>query len=107
MKVIYTAPNRADHYRYASSLYKANFLLVFVSGFSRFSLKAAFHEIKDKLIRAYILQTLYLQSLKIGLPLKFSAKLAYWAKIEQDVACRKFIKHADVFLFYNGSGSYL
>lgn len=106
MKVIYTAPNRAHHYRYASSLYKANVLLVFVSGFSRFSPRAAFDEIKGKLIRADLLQTLYLGCLKIGLPTKFSAKLAYWAKIEQDVACSKYIKDADVFLFYNGSGLY-
>lgn len=104
MKVIYTAPNRAHHYRYASSLYKANALLVFVSGFSRLSPRAAFDEIKEKLTRADILQTLYLGSLKIGLPTKISTKLRHWAKIEQDLACRKFIKHADIFLFYNGSG---
>jgi len=104
MKVIYTAPNRAHHYRYASSLNKSNILLVFVSGFSRLSPRAKLVELKEKLYRVDILQTIYLLSLKIGLPKRRSDYLAYLAKIEQDFACKRFVKEADLFLFYNGSG---
>jgi len=104
MKVIYTAPNRAHHYRYAASLNKANSLLVFVSGFSRLSPRAKMHELKDKLYRADLLQTIYLISLKLGVSKRISDHLAYLAKIEQDLACKKFINEADLFLFYNGSG---
>ncbi|MFA9191514.1 glycosyltransferase family 4 protein [Flavobacterium sp. FZUC8N2.13] len=104
MKVIYTAPNRAHHYRYASSLNKANFLLVFVSGFPRLSPRAKITELKQKLYRADILQTIYLLSLKIRASKKTSNYLAYLAKIEQDFACKKFLKRADVFVFYNGNG---
>lgn len=104
MKVIYTAPNRAHHYRYASSLNKANFLWVFVSGFPRLSPRAKMTELKQKLYRADILQTIYLLSLKIRASKKMSDYLAYLAKIEQDFACKKFLKGADVFVFYNGNG---
>ncbi|MFV5693066.1 glycosyltransferase family 4 protein [Flavobacterium sp. LT1R49] len=104
MKVIYTAPNRAHHYRYASSLNKANFLSVFVSGFPRLSPRAKIAELKQKLYRADILQTIYLLSLKMRASKKMSDYLAYLAKIEQDFACKKFLKDADVFVFYNGNG---
>lgn len=104
MKVIYTAPNRAHHYRYASSLNKANILGVFVSGFPRLSPRAKITELKQKLYRADILQTVYLLSLKMRASKKMSDYLAYLAKIEQDFACKKFMKEADVFVFYNGNG---
>jgi starch synthase len=104
MKVIYTAPNRAHHYRYASSLFEASFLLSFVSGFSRLSPRSKIVKLKDKLYHADILQTIYLISLKVRLPKTLCNYLAYLAKIEQDLACRKFLKDADLFLFYNGSG---
>ena len=104
MKVLYTAPNRAHHYRYAVSLHKANFLLAFVSGFPRLSPRAKIAELGQKLYRADILQTIYLLSLKIRASKKWSDYLAYLAKIEQDFACEKFIKDADIFVFYNGNG---
>lgn len=104
MKVIYTAPNRAHHYRYASSLNKMNFLLAFVSGFSRLSPRAKIGRIKDKFYHADIFQTIYLCCLKIGVPKGICDYFSYIAKIEQDYACRKFIRNADLFLFYNGSG---
>lgn len=104
MKVVYTAPNRAHHYRYASSLNKANILSVFVSGFPRLSPRAKMAELKKKLYRADILQTIYLLSLKMRASKKTSDHLAYLAKIEQDFACKKFMKDSDVFVFYNGNG---
>jgi starch synthase len=104
MKVLYTAPNRGHHYRYASAFYKADMLSAFVSGFSRFSPKAAFPEIGNKLIRADVIQTCYLASLKAKAPYIIASELAFWAKKEQDMRCAKFIDQSDVFLFYNGSG---
>jgi glycosyltransferase involved in cell wall biosynthesis len=104
MKIVYTAPNRAHHYRYASVIDKENILAVFVSGFSRFSPRAKITEFKGKLFRVDFLQTIYLVSLKLGLSEKISSHLAFIAKKEQDFACRKFMNNADIFLFYNGSG---
>jgi starch synthase len=104
MKVIYTAPNRAHHYQYALALHNAGNLYKFVSGFSRWSPRAAFPEIGDELVRVDILQNVYLASLKFKLPVPVSNHLAYLAKVEQDRACSKLVKNSDIFLFYNGSG---
>ena len=106
MKVIYTAPNRGHHYRYALAMHKAGILSSFISGFSRFSPRAKLDQIGAELYRADLLQTLYLAGLKIGLPTKISSHLAYLSKIEQDLACKKFLKNVDIFMFYNGSGLY-
>ncbi|GAB3333777.1 hypothetical protein GCM10027299_41610 [Larkinella ripae] len=104
MKVVYTAPNRAHHYRYALAMFKADVLSSFISGLSRFSPFAKFDELGSKIHRADFLQTLYVASLKFGAPARISKYLAYWSKIEQDLACKKFIKSCDIFMFYNGSG---
>lgn len=104
MKVTYTAPNRGHHYRYALAMHKAGILSSFVSGFSRFSPRAKLDQIGTELHRADLLQTLYVAGLKIGLPDKINSHLAYLAKIEQDLACREFLKNTDIFMFYNGSG---
>lgn len=106
MKIVYTAPNRAHHYRYALAMHKADILGSFVSGLSRFSPLAKFDELGSKLHRADFLQTLYIVGLKIGIPTDMSKYFAYLSKIEQDLACKKFIKDCDIFLFYNGSGLY-
>lgn len=106
MKVLYTAPNRGHHYRYASALDKANILYKFVSGFSRFSPRAAFPEIGTKLVRADRLQNLFLASLRFKAPVAVSSYLAFKAKIEQDKACYKYLDETDLFLYYSGSGLY-
>ncbi len=104
MKVVYTAPNRAHHYRYALALQKAGMLRAFVSGFSRLSPRAKIDTLKYEMHRADLLQTVYIASLKFGMPVIASAYLSYWSKIEQDYACKQFIDGSDVFMFYNGSG---
>lgn len=104
MKVVYTAPNRAHHYKYAAYLHHAGCLHTFVSGFPRISPRAKEKELEGKLVRADILQIFYILALKIKFPKRISRWLAYVAKIEQDLACRKFVKDCDVFLFYSGSG---
>jgi len=104
MKVVYTAPNRAHHYRYALALQKAGMLHAFVSGFPRLSPRASEPGLATKLHRADLLQTVYIASLKAGVPTTISTQLAYLSKIEQDMRCKRHLDGADVFLFYNGSG---
>lgn len=104
MKIVYSAPNRAHHYRYALALHNAGVLHTFVSGFPRLSPRARIDELKHQLHRADLLQTAYIASLKFGAPAAVSDYLNYWSKIEQDYASRRYIDDADVFVFYNGSG---
>lgn len=104
MNVVYTAPNKGHHYRYASALDNGGILHKFVSGFSRYSPRAAFPEIGDKLVRVDMLQNAYLASLKAKLPKTVTAHLAYMAKKEQDRACTRYLPDTDIFMFYNGSG---
>jgi starch synthase len=104
MKVVYTSPNRSHHYRYALALHQAGVLCKFVSGFSRFSPRADFAEIGNKLLRKDMIQTIYLASLRFKVPPAVSTQLAYLAKIEQDYACMQYLDETDIFMFYNGSG---
>lgn len=104
MKVVYTAPNRGHHYKYAKALHAAGCLQAFVSGFPRLSPRSALPEIANKIHHADFLQTIYIASLKGNAPASLSSRLAYLSKIEQDYACRRFLKDCDIFLFYNGSG---
>ena len=76
----------------------------FVTGFSRFSPRAGFKEIGNKLNRVDLLQNIYLAGLKINIPENVNNNLAYLSKIQQDIACCKYMRKADIFLFYNGSG---
>ncbi|WP_281682715.1 glycosyltransferase family 4 protein [Zunongwangia profunda] len=103
-KVVYTAPNRAHHYKYAKYLNDRGLLLKFISGFSRFSPRSELSEIGDKLIRTDYLQNLYLASLKLPGFGRLSKEIAYWAKLEQDNKSSSFLEEADIFMFYNGSG---
>lgn len=104
MTVVYTAPNRAHHYRYALALHRAGMLHAFISGFPRFSPKAKEAELGSALHRADLLQTTYLASLKVGAPDKVSSCLAYLSKIEQDLMCKRYLNGCSLFVFYNGSG---
>ncbi|MCJ8210235.1 glycosyltransferase family 4 protein [Mucilaginibacter sp. RS28] len=104
MKVLYTAPTRAHHYKYAASLQQQGALYKFVSGFSRLSPRAELPEVGDNLVRQDWIQTVFLASLRFNLPAKFSAHLAYLAKKELDWACKKLVDDADIFIFYNGAG---
>jgi starch synthase len=104
MKVVYTAPNRGHHYKYAAALNDAGYLYAFISGFPRISPRSKALDLAGKLYRSDILQTLYIASLKGNFPDKVSDWLAFLSKVEQDFACRKFVKACDIFIFYNGSG---
>jgi glycosyltransferase involved in cell wall biosynthesis len=104
MKVTYTAPNRAHHYRYAAALAAAGCLETFVCGFSRFSPRAGLPEVGDRLRRADHLQNFYLASLRLRLPEPVSTELAYLSKIWLDHLSEKPARASDVFLFYSGAG---
>ena len=104
MKVVYTAPNRAHHYRYALALHTSGSLHAFVSGFPRLSPRAKLPQLAGKLYRADFFQSVYIASLRIKTPALISNYLAYLSKIEQDYACKRFVANCDIFLFYSGSG---
>jgi starch synthase len=105
MRVVYTAPNRGHHYRYAAALQEAGCLHAFVSGFPRISPRAKVPaELAAKTHHADYIQTIYIASLKAKAPAKVSNWLSYISKSAQDYACRKYVKDCDIFLFYNGSG---
>lgn len=104
MKVTYTAPNRGHHYRYALALDKADILHKFVSGFSRFSPRAGLPELGEKLVRADVIQNVFLMSLKAKFPPSISSMFAYWAKVEQCKTSIQFLAESDIFLFYSGCG---
>lgn len=106
MKLIYSAPNRGHHYRYAEAFLKSGILYKFISGFSRFNPLSKSVDFKDKIYRADVLQNIYLVCLKLRLPEMISSTMAYLAKIEQDIAAKKIIEQVDIFIFYNGSGLY-
>jgi glycosyltransferase involved in cell wall biosynthesis len=104
MLVTYAAPNRSHHYIYAAALAKAGCLQTFVSGFSRFSPRAALPEVGDRLLRADHLQNLYLASLKLRLPSGLSDELAYLSKKWIDRRSEPSARASDIFLFYSGAG---
>jgi starch synthase len=105
MRVVYTAPNRGHHYRYAAALQAAGHLHAFVSGFPRLSPRAKVPaELAAKTHHADYVQTIYIASLKAKAPAQVSNWLAFMSKAAQDYACRKYVEDCDVFLFYNGSG---
>jgi starch synthase len=104
MLVTYAAPNRSHHYPYAAALARAGCLHTFVSGFSRFSPRAALPEVGDRLRRADFLQNIYLASLRLRLPASISEELAYRSKIGIDRAAERPALASDLFLFYSGAG---
>jgi glycosyltransferase involved in cell wall biosynthesis len=105
MRVVYTAPNRGHHYRYAAALQSAGHLHAFISGFPRLSPRAKVPaELAAKTHHADYVQTIYIASLKAKAPAQVSNWLAFMSKAAQDYACRKYVEDCDVFLFYNGSG---
>jgi starch synthase len=104
MQVTYTSPNRSHHYLYAAALARAGCLHCFVSGFSRFSPRAALPEADGKLRRADHLQNIYLASLKLRLPAPISEELAFLSKRWLDRLSEKPARASDLFLFYSGAG---
>lgn len=102
MQVTYNSPNRSHHYRYASALARAGCLSAFVSGFSRFSPRAALPGVP--LVRADHVQNLYLAALRFRAPTRISEELAYLAKLWLDRRSLGPARKSDLFLFYSGAG---
>jgi starch synthase len=104
MKVTYTAPNRAHHYPYAEAMHRAGLLHAFISGFSRFSPRAALPAIGDKLRRHDFFQNLYLASLKFKAGDFISTQFNHLTNLSLDKASYKSAKESDVFIFYRTEG---
>jgi starch synthase len=104
MKITYTAPNRSHHYPYAEALYRANYLHAFISGFSRFSPRAALPAIGSKLKRHDFFQNLYLASLKFKTGFFISSKFNRLTNLSLDKASYKSAKESDAFIFYRTEG---
>ena len=104
MQITYVAPNRSHHYAYALALQRAGCLRRFVCGFSRLSSRAGLPELGDKLLRADQLQTLFLASLRLGLPSAVSEELFSLSKQWLDFCATRDALRSDLFFFYNGAG---
>ena len=104
MNVVYCAPARSTHYGYALEMFQAGILKAFVSGVSRFAPHGSLPEIGDKLVRADLIQNLYLAALKAGTPRLISDELAHESKLFIDYSCGTQMCGADLFMFYNGCG---
>ena len=104
MKILYSAPNRAHHYIYAKGLFQKGVLYRFISGFSRLSKRSPISEPGFPMVKADLLQSLYVLSLRLPLGYRFQRQLAYWAKLEQDVVLSRYVNGSDLILFYNGCG---
>lgn len=104
MKITYTAPNRSHHYPYAAALHTAGCLHAFVSGFSRFSPRAALPQVGEKLKRHDALQNLYLASLKMKAPHAVRTSINRLSNRRLDDASFRWAKDSDVFLYYRTQG---
>src|SRR5437868_7550906 len=104
MKITYTAPNRSHHYPYAEALNRANLLHSFISGFSRFSPRAALPSIGDKLKRHDFFQNLYLASLKFNAGDFISTQFNHLTNLSLDKASYKSARESDAFIFYRTEG---
>ncbi|MEO5564481.1 MAG: glycosyltransferase family 4 protein [Chitinophagaceae bacterium] len=104
MKITYTAPNRSHHYPYAEALHRAGYLHAFISGFSRFSPRAALPGVGDKLKRHDFFQNLYLASLKFNTGPFISSKFNHLTNLSLDKASYKSAKESDAFIFYRTEG---
>jgi alpha-maltose-1-phosphate synthase len=104
MKITYTAPNRAHHYPYAEAMHRAGLLHAFISGFSRFSPRAALPAIGDKLKRHDFFQNLYLASLRFRAGDFISTQFNHLTNLSLDKASYKSARESDVFIFYRTEG---
>lgn len=104
MKITYTAPNRAHHYPYAEAMHRAGHLHAFISGFSRFSPRAALPAVGKKLKRHDFYQNLYLASLKFRAGDFISTQFNHLTNLSLDKASYKSAKESDAFIFYRTEG---
>ena len=104
MKITYTAPNRAHHYPYAEALHRVGFLHAFISGFSRFSPRAALPSIGNKLKRHDFFQNLYLASLKLHAGHYISSRFNHLTNLNLDKASYTSARESDAFIFYRTEG---
>jgi len=104
MKITYTAPNRAHHYPYAEALNRAELLHAFISGFSRFSPRAALPAVGTKLKRHDFFQNLYLASMRLNTGQFITSVFNHLTNLSLDKASYKSAKASDAFIFYRTEG---
>lgn len=104
MKITYTAPNRSHHYPYADALHRAGHLYAFVSGFSRFSPRAALPSVGNKLKRHDFFQNAYIASCKARVPFSLSSVINNLSNFRLDQASYNWAKQSDVFIYYRTQG---
>jgi glycosyltransferase involved in cell wall biosynthesis len=104
MQITYTSTNRAHHYPYAAALDRAGALGAFVTGFSRWSPRAALPELGDRLIRCDTWQNLYLAALRLPLPEAVSILCNRASNRAIDRRAFQPSAASDVFLYYRTTG---
>lgn len=104
MRIIYVAPNRAHHYRYAIALHKYKILHKFISGFPRFSPRARLDIDSNLVDKVDFWQLIYLFSLKLRLPRWVTQWFALLPKLHLDYHTKKVLNGSNLILFYNGCG---
>jgi hypothetical protein len=104
MKITHTAPNRAHHYPYAEALNRANLLHAFISGFSRFSPRAALPGVGDKLKRHDFFQNLYVASLRLSAGYYITSVFNHLTNLSLDKASYTSARQSDAFIFYRTEG---
>ena len=104
MKITYTAPNRSHHYPYAEALNRAELLHAFISGFSRFSPRAALPAVGKKLKRHDFFQNLYLASMRLKTGQYITSIFNHLTNLSLDKASYQSAKESDAFIFYRTEG---
>lgn len=104
IRITYTAPNRAHHYPYAVAFAKAGVLHRFVCGFPRWSPRADEPVLAEYIERCDAVQTVFLASLRLRAPARWSEWLAHASKCRLDRRSRSFAQNSTHFIFYNGAG---
>jgi len=104
MQITYTSTNRAHHYPYALALHRAGALHSFVTGFSRWSPRAALPDIGDRMIRCDAWQNFYLASLRLRLPDVVSRFCNRASNRAIDRRAFRPASRSDVFLYYRTTG---
>jgi starch synthase len=104
LRITYTSTNRAHHYPYAVALHRAGLLHAFVTGFSRWSPRAALPDLGERLIRCDGWQNLYLAALRLPLPVSVPDFCNRASKRAIDRRVLGPARESDVFLYYRTTG---
>lgn len=102
VSITYASTNKAHHFSYAIGLAKLGILNAFVTGASRLTNPIPL-DLKGYLVRCDIIQTLYLASLRIGIP-RISRYLELFSTGAIDRYSYNYAIKSNIFLFYRTTG---